>query len=77
LWDSLDERAERERALKASIKARFDLQEPEQVYQSYGSEYIGMKVRRTFGRRVSQLATAETSLETRFLIQYYSVHRSN
>ena len=54
LWDSLDERAERERALKASIKARFDLQEPEQVYQSYGSEYIGMKVRRTFGRRVSR-----------------------
>jgi hypothetical protein len=50
----LDERAERERALKASIKARFDLQEPEQVYQSYGSEYIGMKVRRTFGRRVSR-----------------------
>jgi hypothetical protein len=49
----LDERAERESALKASIKARFDLREPEQVYQSSGSEYIGMKVRRTFGRRVS------------------------
>lgn len=58
LWDSLDERAEREGALKASIKARFcDLQEPEQVYQSFGSEYIGRKVSRTFGRgRVSQQA---------------------
>lgn len=66
LWDSLDERAEREGALKASIKARFDdLHEPDQVYQSHGSDYIGRKVRRTFGRRVSYLLTLTLTIPIR------------
>lgn len=56
LWqlvDALDERGYRERALKNSIKARFDLQGVAplpSVYSTEGSPYIGMKVKRTFGR---------------------------
>lgn len=56
LWqlvEALDERGHRERALKNSIKARFDLQgEPPtpSVYLEEGSPYIGMKVKRTFGK---------------------------
>ena len=52
LYDALDERGERERALKAAIKARFDIEEPEVVYEKTGSEYIGKRVKRVFGKRV-------------------------
>lgn len=58
LWDALDERGERECALKAAIKARFDIEEPEVVYELTGSEFVGRKVRRVFGKRVSK-ATVE------------------
>mmetsp|Transcript_30144 Transcript_30144/g.68461 ORF Transcript_30144/g.68461 Transcript_30144/m.68461 type:complete len:1247 (-) Transcript_30144:1529-5269(-) len=51
LWDALDERGERECALKAAIKARFDIEEPPVVYQTTGSEYIGRNVRRVFGKK--------------------------
>lgn len=53
LWDALDERGERECALKAAIKARFDIEEPPVVYELTGSEWIGRNVRRVFGKRVS------------------------
>lgn len=52
LWDALDERGERELALKAAIKARFDIEEPPVVYELTGSAFIGKKVKRTFGKRV-------------------------
>lgn len=52
LWDALDERGERERALKAAIKARFDIEEPKQVYDTTGSAYIGKRVKRIFGKKV-------------------------
>ncbi len=53
LLEALDERGERERQLKKCIKAKFDLQgEPpvKYTYISEGSEYIGRKVKRTFGK---------------------------
>lgn len=53
LWDCLDDRGERESALKAALKARFDIQEPAQIYLTSGSEFIGRKVKRVFGKRVS------------------------
>jgi hypothetical protein len=56
LWDALDERGEREAALKAAIKARFDIEEPAVVYELTGSEFIGRKVRRVFGKRVSNFS---------------------
>jgi hypothetical protein len=52
LWDALDERGEREAALKAAIKARFEIEEPPVVYELTGSEHIGRKVRRIFGKKV-------------------------
>lgn len=52
LWDALDERGEREKVLKAAIKARFDIEEPPQVYEKTGSAHIGKKVKRVFGRKV-------------------------
>lgn len=56
LWqlvEALDERGLRERSLKNSIKARFDLtgEAPTPgVYLTDGSPYLGMKVKRTFGK---------------------------
>lgn len=58
MWDALDERGERELALKAAIKARFDIEEPPVVYELTGSAFIGKKVKRTFGRRVRILLVA-------------------
>ncbi len=53
LCEALDERGERERALKAAIHARFDLEEcPD--YLRTGSAYLGRKVTRKFGKRVSE-----------------------
>lgn len=53
LWDSLDGRGERERQLKAKIKAQFDIQAPAQSLETEGSDFIGRKVERVFGKRVS------------------------
>jgi hypothetical protein len=50
LCDALDERGERERELKTSLKARFEISEPLQAYQDSGHPYIGRKVVRTFGK---------------------------
>ena len=56
LWslvESLDERGEREQALKKCIKAKFCLQGDPPVKYTYlteGSEYIGQYVKRTFGK---------------------------
>jgi hypothetical protein len=57
LCEALDERGERERALKAAIHARFDLdvEEPPALYLTSGSEYIGKRVQRKFGKRVSKM----------------------
>ena len=52
MWDALDERGERECALKSAIKARFDIEEPPVVYELTGSEFIGRNVRRVFGKKV-------------------------
>ena len=54
IWEALDDRGERERELKAAIKATFDLQEPPIVYLNSGSEFIGQKVRRKFGKKVQK-----------------------
>lgn len=50
LCDALDERGERERELKTSLKARFEISEPLQAYQDSGHPYIGRQVLRTFGK---------------------------
>ena len=50
LCECLDERGERERALKTALKARFDIKEPSQEYLTTGHEYIGKRVVRDFGR---------------------------
>ena len=58
LWElqqALDERGERERALRRAIQAHFDLQEPEMTYLRTGSEYIGRRVLRNFSNRVTLL----------------------
>ena len=39
---------------QASIKARFGLEEPPLVYQDTGSEYLGRRVRRNFGKKNSK-----------------------
>jgi hypothetical protein len=53
LCEALDDRGEREKELKAAIKARYEIEPPAAVYQSTGSEYIGRKVQRAFGRKVN------------------------
>lgn len=53
LCEALDERGEREKALKESIKARFELEEPTTQYQRIGSEWIGRKIERAFNKKVS------------------------
>jgi hypothetical protein len=58
----LDERGERERELKAAVKARFDLSEPPLVYLKTGSEFIGRKVQRTFGKKVTMMIDATFTL---------------
>ncbi len=52
LWEALDDRGEREKHLKDIIKARFELEEPSAVYQTTGSEWLGRKVQRKFGKKV-------------------------
>lgn len=52
LWEALDDRGEREKLLKDAIKARFEMEEPAAVYQTTGSEWIGRKVQRKFGKKV-------------------------
>lgn len=53
LWEALDDRGEREKMLKDAIKARFEMDEPAAVYQTSGSDWIGKKVQRKFGKKVS------------------------
>lgn len=57
LYDALDNRGERENALKSAIKSRFELDEPPIVYLNTGSDYIGRKVRRQFGRKKPIIGT--------------------
>ena len=52
LCEALDDRGEREKELKAAIKARYEIEAPAVVYQTSGSEFLGRKVKRTFGRKV-------------------------
>jgi hypothetical protein len=56
LWDALDERGEREVALRAAIKARFEIEEPPVEYCTTGSAYVGRKVRRVFGKKVRMVS---------------------
>jgi hypothetical protein len=48
LWRALDERGEREKALKSTIKAHYNITPPDLEYHSTGHEWIGREVRRTF-----------------------------
>jgi hypothetical protein len=57
LYDALDNRGEREYSLKSAIKSRFELDEPPIVYLNTGSDYIGRKVRRQFGRKKPIIGT--------------------
>ena len=50
IYQALDERGERESALKATIKARFEIKPPTAEYLKTGSEYIGKSVSRSFGK---------------------------
>ena len=49
LYDALEPRGERERALKSALKSAFDLNEPPLVFNTSGHEYIGRKIKRIFG----------------------------
>jgi len=51
IYQSLDERGERESALKAALKARFVLTPPPAEFLKTGSEYIGKSVSRSFGKK--------------------------
>lgn len=51
--EALDERGVRERELKANLVARFGLSGKSAdgaTYQTHGSEFVGKKVRRSFGK---------------------------
>lgn len=50
LVESLDERGVREKALKSKLKARFRFSETSGGYDRTGSDYIGRKVQRKFGK---------------------------
>lgn len=52
LVESLDERGIREKDLKSKLRAKFGMNKGGggETYQTSGSEYIGRKIRRTFGR---------------------------
>ena len=52
LYEALDERGEREKALKKAIADRFPLEEPptQPTYQKDGHEYIGRFVLRKFNK---------------------------
>ena len=52
LCEALDNRGEREKELKAAIKAHFDISEPPIEFFKTGSEYIGHSILRTFGKKV-------------------------
>lgn len=55
MWElvqALDERGERESALKAAIKARFTITPPSAEYEKTGSEYIGKSVKRFFKKKL-------------------------
>jgi hypothetical protein len=54
LCEALDDRGERERALKRALLARFDLDGSER-YSTTGSDFIGKKVYRKFGKKVGML----------------------
>jgi hypothetical protein len=71
LWDALDERGEREVALRAAIKARFEIEEPPVEYCTTGSAYVGRKVRRVFGKKVRQVSL---SLLACLLLQHVCVY---
>ena len=51
LCEHLDTNVETEKNLKGAIKARYELVEPELVFLTEGSEYIGRQVNRVFGKR--------------------------
>jgi len=55
LVEALDERGVREKDLKSKLRAKFGMNKggASETYQSSGSEYIGRKIRRTFGRKVA------------------------
>ena len=60
LYEALDDRGERERALRAALQQRFDIQEPKEkdkdkdadnaVFQVEGSEYLNRMVLRRFAK---------------------------
>lgn len=51
LVDALDDRGVRELALKQAIRSNFDMRAAEGIkYETQGSEYIGRKVKRNFGK---------------------------
>ena len=52
LIEALDERGQREKALKTQLKARFPhIKEPQYSYLTEGSPYIGKFVKRQFNKR--------------------------
>lgn len=55
LCESLDPtKYESEKLLKAAVVARYNVNEPSVPYQTTGSEYVGRKVTRVFGKKVSK-----------------------
>ena len=52
LIEALDERGIREKELKSKLRARFGFNKNNigETYQTTGSEFIGRKIRRTFGK---------------------------
>jgi hypothetical protein len=72
LCEALDDRGEREKELKAAIKARFDITEPPVVFFKSGSEHIGKAVVRTFGKKVSSVVTFLHFSSSTDQLQHYS-----
>ena len=72
LIEALDERGQREKALKTQLKARYPhIKEPQYAYLTEGSEFLGKFVKRNFNKRdrptygkiVSWLPKNEDNLE--------------
>lgn len=51
--EHLDVTVEAEKNLKAAVMARYEIVQPDMVFLTEGSEYIGRSVARTFGKKVS------------------------
>jgi hypothetical protein len=73
LCDSLDVQIESEKILKAAITANYDVSEDSSPFITEGSEYIGRKVNRAFGRKVSLFCLLKY-LDSHFLCDNFSIN---